>query len=187
MKQIGFIFAATTTICLFACSSNSEYNISSDIPKNDSDIELLTSDAQKEFLYTIDSINNEFNSVKTRASVESFSRWGLLALADGVGGCVGAGVVSWFTSAACSAAYDSYLTYCQSKMSRTGSIKNAAQAYADIMENKVYTELNRSIVFQFCGNCPKSPEDSIGYVHNQILNSLKIKGHTYNFRRWNQL
>lgn len=44
-----------------------------------------------------------------------------------------------------------------------------------ITENKEYKELYKAVAFSFCNNAPKDAQDSIGYVHNEILNVFMTK------------
>ena len=50
----------------------------------------------------------------------------------------------------------------------------------DIDQDKHYNIINDSIKLIFCENNPKTAEDSIGLMHNKILNETKLLNNNYN-------
>lgn len=145
------------------------------------DIEFLADANQKDFLHAIDSINEGYKKKITRGNnAEKFARWGLTAIADGIGGCIGVGVVSWFTGAAASTAYNLYLDHCQAIVSRACcSLPNITRGCDDSIKITDYEKINSVIAFQFCDNDPQVAQDSIGYAHNKLLDNIDLYNDCY--------
>lgn len=190
MKKI--ILASVIILCgLSACNSNTDDGIAS-VPKTDIAVkDLLENKSQQDFLQAMDRISNDVG-VHTRAvtakNATDFGRWGLLAIADGCGGLIGSGFLSWLTSAATSSAYGLYLDKTIAKMSERRmeveipEKKSLLAEHIDIAEwagakeimndSAAYEMMNEDVAFLFSDNQPQVSEDSIGFVHNQILEQV---------------
>jgi len=176
MKIYPF-YAILLSVCFVACHSNNDEDFSSVSNSQRSNVEVsLNDNSQKTFLCALDSISKNYQRETTRLSQKSvykFSRWGLLAIADGVGGAIGSGVASWFTSAAVSAAYDAYLDHMQNKMRKVGpkQIEDSAISTTVGTTTSVDSVIN-NITFVFCDDTPLTADDSIGYAHNELLTKM---------------
>lgn len=177
MRKIITLSALLLAVLCTACFSSQESTLQEQQSNVTKDIESLSLVSQKKFLYTMDSINGIYRRTPTRQFVEKFSRFCVLAIADGLGGCVGGGISSWFTGAAASYGYDRYLDYCQNEMNKH------SRCNTNIQHKKVtraisseYDNIEHDLAFTFCSNNPQNAQDSIGYAHNQILSQLIAKG-----------
>ena len=110
----------------------------------------------------------------TQKDVTNFSRWILNAGVDGLGGVAGGPYLGWLTGAAASSLYNKYL---DNTLAQTRSI----QQYVDVTTNTEYNNLYKKIAFTFCNNTSKNKLDSIGYIHNEILNKFIIESDNSNY------
>lgn len=177
MRKIITLSATLLAVLCTACSSSQESITQEQQSNVTKDIESLSLTSQRSFLYAVDSINSIYRKTPTRNFVEKFSKFCVLALADGLGGCVGSGIPSWFTSAAASYGYEKYLDKCKEEMNKRCRC-NTSLHHRNVTRaiTPEYEKIERDLAFTFCSNNPKNVQDSIGYAHNQILSMLIVKG-----------
>jgi hypothetical protein len=176
------LLACITAATLVTSCTSIEGNLVENTGNRNLDFKQIENPSQKRFLIAIDSINQSYIKPETRISMKDVSKASRFALvnviADGIGGCVGSGIASWITGAAASYAYDKYLSWCERQMTRSSAV--IAQDTKDIEQDKHYNIINDSIKLIFCENNPKTAEDSIGLMHNKILNETKLLNNNYN-------
>lgn len=175
MKKL-FLLLLTTCV-IPSCSNNESGEVISTKNNNDGlTLEMLSNEAQRNFIKDIDQINKEFQIPKTKISQKDVAegfKWILKAGVDGIGGAIGGLAFGWLTGAAASTLYEVYLEKMEQKMTRTSSYYS--YEYIDVAKNEEYNELYESLAFRFCDNIPKNTQDSIGYIHNEILNAFMVK------------
>lgn len=169
------LFLSLITMCVIMSCSHYESDevISTNTPNENSSIESLSSEAQKNFINEICKINQKYQAPKTKISQKDLAnrvKWLLNAGVDGIGGAVGGVAFGWLTGAAASTLYSEYLDNMVKQGTRASSYE-----YVDITGNKEYKELYKAVAFSFCNNSPKDTQDSIGYIHNEILNAFMAK------------
>lgn len=160
---------------LFISCSNNDHEI---IASNDINSQFLTNKNQNDFIKGIIKINTEYkgnsNTRITQKDVARGTQWVLSAAVDGLGGAVGAGWFSWLTGAAASTLYDSYLDKCKEQI----STRSFSYECIDVANSEEYNRLYKSISFSFCNHSPKNIRDSIGYLHNEVLNAFMLNNKT---------
>ena len=178
IPKTKLLLACITVATLVTSCTSIDGNVVENSRSRNLDFKQIKNLSQKRFLIAIDSINQNYIKNETRISmkdVSNASRFVLVnVIADGIGGCVGAGMASWITGAAASYGYDKYLSWCERQMTRSFVIAK------DIEQDKYYNSINDSIKLIFCENNPKTAEDSIGLMHNKILNATKLLNNNYN-------
>lgn len=172
MKRLYLLLSA---MCVIMSCSNYESDevVSAITIAENSSIESLSSEAQKNFINEMCKINQEYQVPKTKINQKDVAnglKWLLNAGVDGIGGAVGGVALGWLTGAAASTLYSNYIDNIIKQGTRATSNENI-----DITKNKEYTELYKAVVFSFCNNSPTKAQDSIGYVHNEILNAFLVK------------
>lgn len=181
MKTFFILACITATTLLTSCTAIDDNLVENTVNRN-IDFKQIDNLSQRSFLIAIDSINQSYIKPETRISMKDVSKASRFVLvgviADGIGGCIGSGVASLFTGAAASYAYDEYLSWCQRRMTRSSAV--LAKDIKDIEQDKHYNIINDSIKLIFCENNPKTVEDSIGLMHNKILNETKLLNNNYN-------
>lgn len=175
MKNLNYIVLLMFLSCLpmvVGCTSASdEFGQTSCVVANQENTNVnALHGSQLTFISAMDSIGSKYTSANTRSAAYEFASWGLNAIADGIGSCIGSGVASWFTGAAASWVYAKYIKHCQQIVSKD-EITNSGQI-PDSMRFKQYINSNDSIKFIFCDGFPTNSIDSIGYSHNYLLGKL---------------
>lgn len=167
IKLFGVSLAIAMSCILFSCSQEDK-EITTMYDKENIDI----SEAQSDFIKDMNDIGKKYQCTNSRAitqeDVANFSRWILNAGVDGLGGVAGGPYLGWLTGAAASTLYDKYL---DNTLAQTRSV----QQYIDVTTNTEYNNLFKEIAFTFCNNTSKNKLDSIGYIHNEILNKFMIE------------
>lgn len=166
MKSIYFLLLL---VSFFFASCSVEVETDSNTERKTTEVseDFLTTQ-QVQFLNSVSSINQKYEQC-TRGAGAKFARWGLLAIADGIGGCLGSGVASWITSAAASTAYDAYLNHCQRKMAKSLSFGSVQARRCVSTDDSLYQSVLQSVTFSFCDSLPQNATDSIGFVHNKLI------------------
>lgn len=176
------LLACIAAATLVTSCTSIDGNLVENTGNNNLDFKQIENPSQRNFLIAVDSINQSYIEPETRVSMRDVAKGSRFILvnviADGIGGCVGSGIASWFTAAAASYAYDKYLSWCERQMTKSSSV--LALNTKDIEQDEHYSIINDSIKFIFCDNNPKTTEDSIGLMHNKILNGTKLLNNNYN-------
>ena len=165
------------TEILYSCKSD---NFADNMKNKRTISEQITSPSQKEFVIMVDSISQTYKKTRgiSQADVSSASRKVLVGVvADGIGSVIGSGFVSIVTGFVASTAYDSYLSWVERQMSRT--LTPVESNVKDINKDPKYNSISDSLKFVFSDNNPKNMEDSIGFMHNLMLNEVNLMNHTY--------
>ncbi len=167
MKSISFLaasFAIAMSSALCSCS-NEDKEITT--MSNKSYIEI--SKAQSDFIKDMNNISEKYQNINTRAvtqeDIATASKWILNAGVDALGGMVGGAALSWITSAAASSLYNAYLDNIIDQ-------GRSVQQHIDVTTNAEYNNLYKEMAFVFCDNKATNKLDSIGYIHNEILNKF---------------
>lgn len=170
MKKL--LFSLICMCVIMSCSKSNDIEVEN-VSNDYLGVEALASVAQQNFVNEVNAIAKEYQNPTTKIDQEDVAaaaEFVLEAAVDGLCGAVGAGWFSWLTSAAGSALYIKYLDYYIEK-GETRAL-SSFHMYMDVTKSNVYNELFNRVAFKFCDGNPMNIQDSIGYIHNEILNEF---------------